>query len=56
MWTLALVLRAVLRFVQSADEIPQILFEPRFVQCVISLASMGTGFSRQWLVSDIEVY
>jgi len=55
LWMLSLVLKALLKFIQSGRGLPQRLFEPQFMQSIINLASMGTGFSKQWLVTDMEV-
>ena len=31
------------------------LYKQEFVQCVVYLASLGTGFSKQWLLKDLQV-
>lgn len=31
------------------------LYQTDFLQCVVYMASQGTGFSRQWLLKDLEV-
>lgn len=56
-WVLYLVLKAVLKGTNSlsAEDNLAILYESEFIQCIVHLAGLGTGFSKQWLMSDLEV-
>jgi hypothetical protein len=35
--------------------VAEALYGKEFVQCVVYLATQGTGFSKQWLLKDLEV-
>ena len=54
MWVLSLSLKALLRTIRSGCGANS-LYGTQFVQAVVYLASQGTGFSRQWLLKDLEV-
>jgi len=56
LWVLSLVLKSLVTVTQSqgCQRLPE-LFKPQFVQAISCLAMSGTGFSRRWLVSDLEV-
>ena len=53
-WVLALSLKALLRTLQAGRIMPGV-FRTTFVQCVVHLASQSTGFSKQWLLKDLEI-
>ena len=53
-WVLALSMKALLRTIESGGSIPQ-LYTMHFVQCVVHLASQSTGFSKHWLLKDLEI-
>ena len=53
-WVLALSLKALLRTMQAGRIMPGV-FRTTFVQCVVHLASQSTGFSKQWLLRDLEI-
>lgn len=55
-WVLSLCLKVLNNNVKSMENcMVQNLFEPRFIQCLVYLASKGTEFSQQWLRKDLEV-
>ena len=56
LWVLSLCLKALLKSLQSggSEAVPEI-FQAQFVKCVVTLAGLGTGFSREWLLKDLEV-
>ena len=56
-WVGSLALKAMLKTLQSGldDHVPE-LYTADFVQSTIYLASQGTGFSKQWLLKDLEVH
>ena len=64
---LSLALNALVRAVRSgqlrgndasdvSSSLTSSLCSAEFVQCVVYLASLGTQFSCQWLVKDLEVH
>ena len=56
MWVLSLGLKLLHNSLRSADNCAiEELYAPDFIQCLVSVASKGTGFSQQWLLKDLEV-
>ncbi|XP_052765956.1 zinc finger ZZ-type and EF-hand domain-containing protein 1-like isoform X1 [Mya arenaria] len=56
LWVLSLALKLLHNSMQGADNCAiEELYAPEFIQCLVSLASKGTGFSQQWLLKDIEI-
>ena len=55
-WMMAIALKSLVQAVKTrnADNVAA-LFERAFVQSVSYLALQGTGFSRHWTVTDLEV-
>ncbi|XP_013398348.1 zinc finger ZZ-type and EF-hand domain-containing protein 1-like [Lingula anatina] len=57
-WVLSLALKSLLQMVKSPsfqDGQSQEVFTSDVIQCLVQLASQGTGFSKQWLLKDLEV-
>ena len=56
LWVLSLALKTLLRSLQAepSHDMPE-LVGPDFLQSVVHLAGMGTRFSREWLLRDLEV-
>ncbi|XP_070581023.1 zinc finger ZZ-type and EF-hand domain-containing protein 1-like [Ptychodera flava] len=58
LWVLALTLKAILANLQSAHDgvrsVSQLL-DSGLVPLLVHTASKGTGFSRQWLLKDLEI-
>jgi hypothetical protein len=56
LWVLALVLK-VLHGLLKVDKlaVSSDVFRAEFIQCLVFIASKGTGFSQQWLLKDLEV-
>ncbi|XP_077980047.1 zinc finger ZZ-type and EF-hand domain-containing protein 1-like [Glandiceps talaboti] len=57
MWVLALTLKAILANLQSTDVLRSVtqLLDSGLVPSLVHMASKGTGFSRQWLLKDLEI-
>ena len=56
LWVLSLALKLLNNSLKSADNCSiESLYTPDFIQCLVSTASKGTGFSQQWLLKDLEV-
>lgn len=56
LWVLSLGLKLLHNSLQSDSNCcMQELYAPDFIQCLVSTASKGTGFSQQWLLKDLEV-
>ncbi|ELT88491.1 hypothetical protein CAPTEDRAFT_156305 [Capitella teleta] len=66
-WVLALSFKALLKSLRSSasilkssndedrEAVTEALYVKEFVQWVVYLATQGTGFSKQWLLKDLEV-
>ncbi|KAL8625230.1 hypothetical protein ACOMHN_029988 [Nucella lapillus] len=56
LWVLAMVLKVLHNLLKSNNlfNSPDV-FRAEFIQCLVFLASKGTGFSQQWLLKDLEV-
>ena len=53
---LSLALKLLHNSLKSVDNCAiEDLYTPDFIQCLVSTASKGTGFSQQWLLKDLEV-
>ena len=52
-WVLALSLKALLRAMQVGTIVPEVFHT--FVQRIVYLASQSTGFSKQWMLKDLEI-
>ena len=56
LWVLSLALKLLHNSLKSIDNCAiEDLYTPDFIQCLVSTASKGTGFSQQWLLKDLEV-
>lgn len=56
LWVLSLALKLLHNSLQTASNCCIFeLYAPDFIQCLVSTASKGTGFSQQWLLKDLEV-
>lgn len=56
LWVLSLALKLLHNSLQTADNCcMEELHAPDFIQCLVTTASKGTGFSQQWLLKDLEV-
>ena len=65
LWVLSLTLKGLLKAIQSSPRVDTEgeeagvgqgeLFTQEFVQCCVHLAKQGTGFSKLWLLKDLEV-
>lgn len=56
LWVLSLALKLLHNSLKMADNcMIEELYTPDFIQCLVSVASKGTGFSQQWLLKDLEV-
>ena len=56
LWVLSLALKLLNNSLKSVDNCSiEGLYTPDFIQCLVSTASKGTGFSQQWLLKDLEV-
>ncbi|KAK7482310.1 hypothetical protein BaRGS_00026438, partial [Batillaria attramentaria] len=55
MWVLALVLKVLNNLLKSNKVFTSgDVFRAEFIQCLVFIASKGTGFSQQWLLKDLE--
>ncbi|XP_064597879.1 zinc finger ZZ-type and EF-hand domain-containing protein 1-like [Liolophura sinensis] len=55
-WVLSLALKALSKtLLLMTERTCTELYQTDFLQCVVYMASQGTGFSRQWLLKDLEV-
>ncbi|XP_076459760.1 zinc finger ZZ-type and EF-hand domain-containing protein 1-like isoform X2 [Babylonia areolata] len=56
LWVLAMVLKVLHNLLRSNNlcSSPDV-FRAEFIQCLVFIASKGTGFSQQWLLKDLEV-
>lgn len=56
-WVLSLSLKVLNNTLKSMSEGCPVneLFESSFIQCLVYIASKGTGFSQQWMLKDLEV-
>ena len=56
LWVLALVLKVFDNLLKSNSIFSSAdIFRAEFIQCLVFIASKGTGFSQQWLLKDLEV-
>ena len=56
LWVLALVLKVFDNLLKSNSIFSSAdIFRAEFIQCLVFVASKGTGFSQQWLLKDLEV-
>ena len=57
LWVLSLALKLLHNSLAGAENCSlEELYAPDLIQCLVTLASRGTGFSQQWLLKDIEVH
>ena len=57
MWMLAIALKSLVQAVKTrhSSDVSALYQSPLFVQSVSHLAMQGTGFSRHWIITDLEV-